>query len=237
MKVLGIDISNDAIESAESIFASSISLYKILMGTLLAVWVPQSCPENNGETCSINQQFTDLTQFNVFVLVWNFLTLVMVVVTRFALLLRERFLISHFDEDRTKPDTAWKEVLESFPSIKMGLQEQNKRCFILNLISLVFVALNIVFSLALVIIYWDSYRTGTVFVMYGVLIIELVWSSYKVVSNNDMQTCSAMRFDAFFHNVVDSKITDKVKSDLGSASANAAQVQNAAVFDKDPESV
>jgi hypothetical protein len=198
--VLGI--SQDTEELLQSLFKAAISLFKIVMGSMLAVFVPQYCPES-GNTCTIKQQFTDLTKYNEFVLAWNFLTLAAVIGMRLMILLRERFLIAHFDEDRSQPDFAFESVLKQFPVIEIGLYRQNMRCRLANIFAMFMTATNVIFSTALIIIYWDDYRSGTVLTTNGVLILELVWTSLSVLLDRTRVTNSCMRFDSVFHNVVD----------------------------------
>eukprot|EP00762_Andalucia_godoyi_P006142 ANDGO_00346.mRNA.1 hypothetical protein len=223
--MFAFQLSNDFKEVLESVFHATLSIYKILMGTLLAVWVPQSCPENNGGTCEIDQQFTDLTPYNVLALVFNFVALAFVIIFRSLLLLRERFLISHFDQDASKPDNFFQEVLAIYPTVQRGLHVQNMRCYWMNAIAIAVVILNVVLSLALVVVYWDSYRTGTVFTTYVILIGELIWSSFTVLRNPALSTCSAMRSAPVLHNVLDVDLFPKISDPMSVVSATAVEVK------------
>jgi cytochrome c biogenesis protein CcdA len=195
-------ISKDTIELLQSWTKMIISLFMIVMGCLLAVFVPQYCPETSS-TCTIKQQFTDLTRYNEFVLGWNFLTLALVLAMRVSLLLRERYLIRHFDEDRTKPDTDFENILKLFPTIDVGLYHENRRALIANIVAMFMVFTNVVVSTVLIIQYWDDYRSGTVLATNGVLILQLVWTTLSILLSRDTRTCSCMRMEPVLHNVVD----------------------------------
>eukprot|EP00762_Andalucia_godoyi_P007146 ANDGO_01903.mRNA.1 hypothetical protein len=192
----------DMIQLGMSIFKSLVSLYMILMGTLLAVFVPQSCPENGGDTCSLDQQFTDLTAFNKAVLGINFIALFWVLSLRALILFRERYIIEHFDEDLEQSDMSFTAVLAAYPVLQTGLANQNRRCFYIGVTASGIVVCNIILSLALVVIYWDGYRTGTVFATYTVLILSMTWQVMSVLSNPKFRTSSCLRSNPVCHNVV-----------------------------------
>ena len=134
--------------------------FKVLMASLLSVFVPQKCETHvpnidifnntfgdmnwaitlnqntsftraiNGTTldehiCTLSENFSDLMDFNMVVLVFNFITLFFFMYLYYIELNREKWLISHFDYDKEKTDEAILTVKIEYPDIHDKLQEKN----------------------------------------------------------------------------------------------------------------
>ena len=67
-------VDNDHKELTSTWMMTLAEAYKVLMACLLSVFVPQLCPET-GTTCTLKENFSDLTPYNVFVLLFNFWSL------------------------------------------------------------------------------------------------------------------------------------------------------------------
>ena len=70
MKIL----NKDSKELLLSYLATVIECYKVFVACLLVVFVPQYCEESK-TTCSLKENFSNLSRFNEFVLFYNFFTL------------------------------------------------------------------------------------------------------------------------------------------------------------------
>lgn len=173
--------------------------FKVLMASLLSVFVPQKCEtyvpnidifnntfgsmdwaitlnqnisftrDINGDTldehiCTLKENFSDLINFNSFVLAFNFLTLFLFMYLYYIELKREKWLISHFDYDKEKTDEAILSVRVEYPDIHDKLQEKNYKYMCAYKYLAIIYSLNMLFSAVLLFYYYYyDYRTATAF--------------------------------------------------------------------------
>jgi hypothetical protein len=173
--------------------------FKVLMASLLSVFVPQKCEiyvpnidifnntfgsmdwvitlnqnisftrDINGTTldehiCTLKENFSDLINFNSFVLAFNFLTLFLFMYLYYIELNREKWLISHFDYDKEKTDEAILSVRVEYPDIHDKLQEKNYKYMCAYKYLAIIYSLNMLFSSVLLFYYYYyDYRTATAF--------------------------------------------------------------------------
>jgi hypothetical protein len=115
--------------------AFMLEFYKVVMGTMLTVFVPQRCdPAEQGTTsdvCSIGQVAAQLvhdedwTQRAAFFM--NAATLVIVVVLYGFEAYREDWCITNLDIDPSKPDTQLDAELEAYPELRQTSRRLNER--------------------------------------------------------------------------------------------------------------
>jgi len=179
-------ISNDTKEYLTSWGYSFIEAYKVLLACLLSIFVPQFCPET-GTTCSLNDNFQNLTRFNEFVIAWNFLTLACFIWLYTIQNRRESYLIKKLDVDRNFAVTDFVKNCKDFPFVIKKVEIWNlKLKGITQLTSVVFIC-NAIFSAILVgYYYYDGFRTATTLVANLLLITSKLFSLYVL-----MQDCCA----------------------------------------------
>ena len=66
-------VSTDTKELIQSYAVSFLEAYKVLMACLLSIFVPQYCPETN-QTCTLKENFSNLSMYNEFVITLTFPT-------------------------------------------------------------------------------------------------------------------------------------------------------------------
>lgn len=179
--------SQDTQQSITVITSFAADAFKILMASMLSVFIPQGCPQNgtnndlfieyfpdkpvpdyiNGtytETavCTFKDNFTDLIDYNSFVLAFNFITLCYFIYLYWIELRRERWMISHFDYDKEKPDENILTLKIDYPDIMEKLQKYNyKYMLTYKYLHILYIA-NFLFSAILVLyFYYLDFRTIT----------------------------------------------------------------------------
>eukprot|EP00696_Hemimastix_kukwesjijk_P000573 gnl/Hemi2/10774_TR3693_c0_g1_i1.p1 gnl/Hemi2/10774_TR3693_c0_g1~~gnl/Hemi2/10774_TR3693_c0_g1_i1.p1 ORF type:complete len:277 (+),score=121.87 gnl/Hemi2/10774_TR3693_c0_g1_i1:92-922(+) len=176
---------DDATDTLIVIGFSLFWLYKITIGALLAIFVPQSCGSGAasytcgvGDTVSNSTNTGGLSTFNIIVLVFNFFTLLWLVIVDYLEFSRERWIISHLDEDLNEPDTALPQNLEPYPQLRDELHVHNTRNFWMSLIALLLVIANTILSAILLFgPKYDGYQTITT------LISSVLLVGWKYVSD------------------------------------------------------
>jgi hypothetical protein len=159
---------------------------KIAMATLLSVFVPQYCerepPLENG-TCDLKENFSNLTQFNSFVVVWNFITLGLFIHLSYIINKREAYFIQHLDVSKDHSDNSFETNCASRPRIILRVKEFNKRIMSSIKYTLGFFVCNILFSCILIFYYfYDGFRSVTTLLGNVLLVSNKLYSLHEIGS-------------------------------------------------------
>lgn len=92
--------NQDVQQSMTMIITCTFEFYRVIMSTLLTLFVPQSC---GGAPCSVSEKMAPTDNFGTFVLVSNFITLGLFFIMYFIETKREWCLINYLDINRFKP--------------------------------------------------------------------------------------------------------------------------------------
>jgi hypothetical protein len=171
-----------------------IDFFKVAMSSLLSIFTPQACPlldppstppicyavatgpvtatndqwaDFNVTThdCDINENFTNLTDFNKFVLGWNFITLGVMIGHYVLTWRRERFIINKLEISNTDSRIHLKDIIRNYPHIEERLSWYNKHVFALSVFGMVCQFVNVVTSAVLVFRdYYAGFRAVTSFI-------------------------------------------------------------------------
>ena len=179
--------NQDTQQSITVITSFAADAFKILMASMLSVFIPQGCPQTGDNTdlfiehfpgkpvpdyingtytektvCTFKDNFTDLIDYNSFVLAFNFITLCYFIYLYWIELRRERWMISHFDYDKEKPDENILTLKTDYPDIMEKLQKHNHKYMLTyKYLHILYIA-NFLFSAILVLyFYYLDFRTIT----------------------------------------------------------------------------
>jgi hypothetical protein len=189
--------SQDTQQSITVITSFASDAFKVIMASMLCVFVPQACTveESNRDIfesifgnsmpglektingtlmtthiCTFNENFSDLIDFNTFVLAFNFVTLGYFIYVYWVELRRESWMIDNLDYDKERADDAIIQVKEQYPEIIEELQAHNTRYVRTYKYLHVIYLLNFFFSAILVLYYYYyDYRTATTLVTNTIL--------------------------------------------------------------------
>jgi hypothetical protein len=179
--------SQDTKQSLTVAISFTSDAFKVLVASLLCIFVPQQCDNIqsnkdiyiatygnntfanhlNGTTnlahiCSFNENFSDLIDYNTFVLAFNFITLGYFIYLYWIELGRERWMIDNLDYDKEKPDENILSLKETFPNVIEKLQEYNYKYMLAYKYLHILYIFNFLFSAILVIhYYYYDYRTAS----------------------------------------------------------------------------
>ncbi len=216
--------------------------FKVVMASLLCVFVPQACTveESNrsifesvmGDTqlalektingtqmtthiCTFHENFSNLIDYNSFVLAFNFFTLGYFIYLYTIELRREKWMIDNLDYDKEKTDDAILTLKESHPEIMEQLQTHNAKYMRTYKYLHVIYTMNFLFSAVLVLYYYYlDYRTATT------LVTNTILCSNKIRIGRELAIQSAKKDFAYsfynnknisFNTIDASYITDEDK--------------------------
>lgn len=144
--------------------------YGIMVGSLLAVFTAQECCPNvpynictaasssTGYLCSMNDEFTGLTKYNIAVLVWNFLTLAIMLTYFGVLWWREKYILKYFIEDPVRNEIAIRDEWSQWPELHSEVIRRSRYSFYVCVVGLAFQFVNIIMSAVLL---FGDYYAGT----------------------------------------------------------------------------
>ena len=100
-----------------------LEFYKVMMATLLVVFVPQDC---NGRVCSLSENFTNSDHIHLAALISNFITFIFVLNFYKNEIIREEWCIKYLDIDSEKPNNHLDEEIEDYPNYKNEMKILNQ---------------------------------------------------------------------------------------------------------------
>ena len=205
-------ISEDNLQRVKSTISFGLESFKVLMATLLCVFVPQKCEE--GEACTLEENFTDLTDYNTFVLAFNFATLGLFMFEYGLEYYREHWMIEYLDVDPKKNNINLQEEIKNYPQYQNKLISINKKYNKATESLVGFVIANFIFSAVLVLhYYYLDYRTITVLLSNLLLVVDKLYNSRSISrkSHREMLAYSAYMKTPVLFNTID---FDHKKNDL-----------------------
>ena len=203
-------------EICMSFFSTLVEGVKIAMACLLSIFVPQYC-EETGTTCTLQENFSNLTTFNEFVIFWNFFTLGFFINLIYVISKREAYFISHLEESRAEPYNSFPENLAPYPRIVMRVKQYNKRLKSCTYWTLGVFTLNVLFSAILIYNYfYDGFRSVSTLLANVLLVSSKLYALYTTA--NDCTgfkplALSCTKQTSVSYNVVDEAY--EIKSDGG----------------------
>jgi hypothetical protein len=198
--------TEDQWQMVKSSFAYVIEVFKLVMGCMLSVFVPQRCINQPDQICTLYDNFTDLISYNVFTLTYNFICLSVFIGFYSLEFKREQWCIHYLDHDSTKSETALTHELAHYPEYFERLIGYNRMYYLVACVSILFACTNIVFSGILILYYYYlDYRSITNIITNSLLILEKAYTSYQIAksSKENVSAISAYLVTPIFYNTID----------------------------------
>lgn len=208
-----------------------LDIYRILIGSFFSIFVPQRCDVKNtipasnstvsmvvetvefttSHTCELKENISDLTSYNWFVLGLNAFTALSIAIAFIWEFKRETWMVNHLDVDPEKPDNnlddEFAKPIPKYESMKASLLKKNKIYYYLFLTVAITATLNFGFSLALMVIYYDGFKTMTTFFTNALLIFMRVQKSLSIAKTceKDLKAQSVFLSEPVAFNTIDEK--------------------------------
>ena len=180
----------------------SLEFTKIIIGCLLFIFVPQICkgPDETVQNlihefnitttldeirrqCTLQDNFFDVNDYKIFVITWNFLTLIIFLTNFCWEIKRERYIQSHFEYTIRKPITDIKNVFETNNNLDRSYHNKTKILYYLNYSCLFMIITNILFtSIMIYKYYYDGFRSVTGLITCVILIFQKIYYNYDTLN-------------------------------------------------------
>ena len=195
-------------EIVSSVFSSCIDLVKIAMATLLSIFVPQYC-EETGTTCTLQENFSNLTKFNEFVIGWNFFTLGLFVGLTIVINKRETYLINHLDASKDHAFNSLSINCKDYPKILSRVKEHNNKLHFWTWFTIAAFIFNVLVSAILIYKYfYDGFRSVSTLLANVLLVsskLYMLSDICKQCRQAKMLALSTITFIPSSFNVIDQK--------------------------------
>lgn len=180
--------NNDTKELIKSYALSTIECFKVFIACLLSVFVPQACVDpkqpNESHTCTLHENFSDLSSYNLFVVVFNFITLFTCLIFYYLQSKRETYFITHLEADKDSASNALQDNLKNYERILGRVRDHNENLYICTVFSFWLFCANLVFSSVLIFhFYYDGFRSVTTLITNFMLVIGKLYSTWDICSN------------------------------------------------------
>ena len=189
-----------------------LQIYKILTGTLLTIFVPQSCETLSLETnktensvCTLTQNYENNDLYHKKTLYWNIMTMMLFLGYYIIELKRENWAIEYLDIDNDKPDNSLKEIIKKEPKLDKEMDRLNLYYYYLLCSTMFAYSINI--GLMIKILYSDYHSSSTIscFMSFVLLVLMKLYNSFIVarqsIKNDKMMSAYMSEFVSY--NVLD----------------------------------
>ena len=155
--------------------------YKVIMGSLLTLFVPQECPESETNICSLKDNINkhDDTFHNV-ALGFNVLCVLLFFSTYYIELKREHWCVENLDINHDFPDNHLDDIIDKKPELKLQLRKHNSRYFKSIVLTSSVYSVNLVLSSIVIYKNYVGIQAVTSYLSYVALILLKIYNSLYI---------------------------------------------------------
>ena len=188
-----------------------LQIYKVATGTLLSLFVPQSCGE---QICSLTENYENSDEYHQLVLYWNMFSMFTFFSYYMVELVREEWAIKNLDIDNDKSDNSLKEIIILEPILDRRMDKLNKYYYNLLLVNCSVYFVNILLTIKLLKDGYHSMSTVSCFASFTLLVLMKLYNSFVVAhaSIKSDKMMSAYMCEFVSYNVLDADYV-KAKND------------------------
>ena len=184
-----------------------LQVYKVTTGTLLSLFIPQACVDEEGTTkiCTLQENFDNADGYHKTVLYFNMFSMFTFFTYYLIELRREEWAIKYLDIDNDKPDNALKEIIRADPPLDRKMDKLNLLYYRTLLFNCGTYAINLGLSAKLVKDGYHSSSTLSCFASFSLLVLMKLYNSLEVARNSvkDDKMTSAYMSEFVSFNVLD----------------------------------
>ena len=194
-----------------------LELYRVLMGGMLVMFVPQKCGDTS---CSITENITRTDDFSQATLAFNIMTFLCFFGLYIIEIRRENYMINYLEVNRfkSKDNESVGEALQLLPKIKQdALHTYDRYYYYSGMVSLFFFIVNVALSGYFISLHYLDGKTLSVFMTNVLFMSSKVMEVNSIVNTKENVFYSAYLNDRVQYNDVDpdkamdAPVSDKVE--------------------------
>ena len=190
-----------------------LQVYKVTTGTMLSLFIPQSCEDNSlanttesgSRICSLQENYENADGYHQTVMYWNAFSFFTFFTYYMVELRREEWAIKFLDIDNDKPDNSLKQIIVKEPKLDKTMDKLNRWYYRTLLFNCGVYGINLGLSAKLVKDGYHSSSTLSCFASFSLLVLMKLYNSLEVarqsVKNDKMMSAYMSEFVSF--NVLD----------------------------------
>lgn len=200
-------VDGDFIQRIKVLIIFLFQFYKVAMGTMLTLFIPQACitDDNEVKICTLTENYNNNEIYHKLTLYWNMLTFTLFIVSYLFELKRENWAIEYLDIDNNKSDNGLKNIIVHEPELDKKMDRLNKYYLGILMITSFSYFINIVLMINILIKNYHSMSTLSCFISFVLLVNMKLYNSltvgYQSVKNDKMMSAFMNEFVSF--NVLD----------------------------------
>ncbi len=208
--------NQDFIQKSTSISLFTLELYRVLVSTLLILFVPQKCgTESEIHVCSYEENMDPTSNLYTASLIINFITMASFVFTYMIELKRENQLINYLEVNTSKPsdnDSVGK-ALETLPKHrKENILALDKYYYRASILCMIFFMVNTILSGFVIYDFYLDNQTTTTFVTNILFMITKLGDIYSTINTDKNVFYSAYLKTKVQYNDVDPQKSESVRT-------------------------
>lgn len=180
--------NQDFIQKSTSISLFSLELYRVLVATLLILFVPQKCENETGShLCSYEENMNSTSQFYNASLIINFITMTSFILTYIIEFKRENQLINYLEVNISKPcdnDSVGKALETLSKHRKENILALDKYYYRASILCMILFMLNTILSGFVIYDFYLDNQTTTTFVTNILFMITKLIDIYFTINTN-----------------------------------------------------
>ena len=210
-----MNIDQDIYQRFKVIGIFLLQFYKVMMGTMLTVFIPQACYESinnknvtieeNIKICSINENIENNNIYHKVTLYWNVLSFLCFIISYLFELKRENWAIKYLDIDNNYPDNNLKQIIINEKKLEKQMDKLNFYYYSSLCITLFVYLFNILLMINILINNYHSMSTISTFFSFSLLVQIKLYNSFVIakgsIKNDKMMSAYMSEFVSF--NVLD----------------------------------
>lgn len=200
----------DTKERIKIIFLFIFQSYKILMGCMLVLFVPQICDE---EVCTLTEKLENRDDKHMITLFFNGLSVLLFIILYGIELKRENWCVKYLDINHDFSDNHLSNVIKDRPELLKSLNKYNNNYFIYSLTLTFIYSINLILSSIVVYDHYAGLPSITSYLSFiGLIVLKLYYAlSISYSSKTEQKALSSFMTEFSSYNVIDSDhvIADK----------------------------
>lgn len=180
--------NQDFIQKSTSIGLFSLELYRVLVSTLLILFVPQKCTNESGDhLCSYEENMEPTSNIYYASLIINFITMASFILMYSIEIKREHQLINYLEVNTSKPsdnDSVGKALETLHKRRKKNILDLDKYYYRTSVLSMILFTLNTILSGVVIYDFYLDNQTTTTFVTNILFMITKLADVYSTINSD-----------------------------------------------------
>lgn len=176
--------------------------YKILTGTMLSIFIPQSCGD---QMCSITENYNNPSVYHKTLVYFNSFSMFLFFCSYLIELRREEWCVKFLDIDNNYSDNGLKDIIRKEEKLDKYMDRINKSYYDMIRITSIIYFINILLTIKMINTNYHSNSTISCFISFTLLVLMKLYNSYTVahqsVKNDKMMSAYMSEFVSY--NVLD----------------------------------